>query len=58
MGHDAGDLHQEQALVGGGAVEAAALEVVGEGDMIPERIVSAQGKLEAVLALLRAVADA
>ena len=56
--HAAGRLEQHQAAFRGGAVEAPAVEVVGQGAVVEQRIVAAQRQLEAVLALGRAVAGA
>ena len=58
MRHFLGRLGEHQAAPGIGAIEAAAREIVKQGLVIELGIVAAEGELEAVLALGRAVAGA
>ena len=56
--HGTGDLHQEEALVRSGPVEAAPFEVVGKSNVIEQWVIPSQGELKSILTLLRPVADA
>ena len=56
--HGGGRLEQDQAVVRRGDVHAATGQVVGEGAHVVNWVVPAQRELEAVLAVLRSVADA
>ncbi len=51
MGHRAARLHQHQAALRSGPVHAPGIDIVRQGAVIEERIVTTQRKLEAVLAL-------
>ncbi len=56
MGDVRGGLGQEQAVARGDPVHAAASQVAGQGQVISQRVIAAQGELEPVLALGRTMA--
>ena len=58
MGRASGGLEQHHAVIGGGHIHPARGQLVGKGAHIINRIVPAERKLEAVLAVFRAVAGA
>ena len=56
MGDRRRRLEEHQAVVGAGEIHAPGAVIIGEGADVVDRIVAAQGKLEAVLPLRRPVA--
>ena len=58
MGHRRRGLEEHEAVVGAGEIHAPGTVIIGERANVVDRIVAAQGKLEAVLSLRRAVTGA